>query len=91
MGGRKRRVHTKEKKQAEPRNTNKGPMWTVESDKVVRTHRSCPKCGPAVFLADHYDRMHCGQCGYTIFKHQQPNAGEEERTERISARKRKEE
>jgi small subunit ribosomal protein S27Ae len=89
MGGRKRRVKTHEKKQRTPRNVNKGPMWKVDSDKLVRTHRSCPKCGPAVFLAEHYDRMHCGQCGYTMFKRQQ-QAGEEEKKDRVEARRKKE-
>ena len=82
-------VHTKDKKQSAPRNTNKGPMWTIQEDKVMRMRRSCPKCGPAVFMAEHYDRMHCGQCGYTIFKHQQP-ADQEEVQERISSRRKNE-
>ncbi|MHA1745765.1 MAG: 30S ribosomal protein S27ae [Promethearchaeota archaeon] len=66
--GAKRKVKTKEKIQKPPRNKNKGPMWTVEGDSVVRQRRSCPKCGPGVFLAVHYDREHCGKCGYTQFK-----------------------
>ncbi|MFX1500941.1 MAG: 30S ribosomal protein S27ae, partial [Promethearchaeota archaeon] len=28
-----------------------------EGDKLVRTQRSCPKCGPSYFLANHYDRF----------------------------------
>jgi small subunit ribosomal protein S27Ae len=70
MGKAKRKVKTKEKKPKDPRNTNKGPMWTVEADKLVRTHRFCQKCGPGVFMAEHYDRLHCGRCGYTMFKRQ---------------------
>ena len=42
--------------------------YKMEGDKLVRTHRSCPKCGPSYFLANHYDRWSCGKCGYTIFK-----------------------
>jgi len=42
--------------------------FTIEGDKLVRTHRTCPKCGAGFFLADHYDRWSCGKCGYTIFK-----------------------
>jgi len=30
--------------------------------------KSCPKCGPGVFLADHKDRESCGKCGYTVKK-----------------------
>ncbi|MHA2398314.1 MAG: 30S ribosomal protein S27ae, partial [Promethearchaeota archaeon] len=42
--------------------------YKVEGGKLVRTHRTCPKCGPSYFLANHYDRWSCGKCGYTIFK-----------------------
>jgi small subunit ribosomal protein S27Ae len=42
--------------------------YNIEEDKLVRTHRSCPKCGPSYYLADHYDRWSCGKCGYTVFK-----------------------
>ena len=27
----------------------------------------CPRCGPAIFLAVHKDRLHCGKCNYTEF------------------------
>jgi len=68
-GGRaKRKVKTKEKRQRKPRNKNKSPMWNMEGEKVIRVRKSCPKCGPGVFMAEHYDRMHCGNCGYTMFK-----------------------
>jgi len=30
--------------------------------------KSCPKCGPGVFMAEHKDRTSCGKCGYTEFK-----------------------
>jgi small subunit ribosomal protein S27Ae len=75
--GAKRKVKTKEKRQKTSRNKNKGPMWNIEGDKIIRTHKSCPKCGPGVFLADHYDRMHCGACGYTLFKRPVEKSSEE--------------
>ena len=28
-------------------------------------NKSCPKCGPGTFLANHKDRDACGKCGYT--------------------------
>ncbi|HEA70868.1 MAG: 30S ribosomal protein S27ae [Candidatus Lokiarchaeum sp. GC14_75] len=43
-------------------------FYKFEEGKVIRTHRSCPKCGPSFFLANHYDRWSCGKCGYTVFK-----------------------
>jgi small subunit ribosomal protein S27Ae len=39
-----------------------------QSGKIVRTLKTCSKCGPGVFLAEHYDRFHCGKCGITQFK-----------------------
>ena len=29
--------------------------------------KTCPRCGPGVFLAEHKDRAHCGKCNYTEF------------------------
>jgi small subunit ribosomal protein S27Ae len=86
MGKAKRKVKTKDKKQKPPRNKNKGPMWVVENDRVVRTRRSCPKCGPAVFLAIHYDRVHCGNCGFTDY----PDKGNEQHGDKMRARRRRE-
>ena len=48
--------------------TNVSKYYKIEGDKLVRTHRTCPKCGEGYFLADHYDRWSCGKCGYTTFK-----------------------
>ncbi len=38
--------------------------YKIEGDKVVRTHKACPVCGPGVFLAQHKDRQSCGRCGH---------------------------
>ena len=48
--------------------TDVSKFYKIEGDSLVRTHRTCPKCGPGFFLADHYDRWSCGKCGYTVFK-----------------------
>ena len=64
----KKSVKSKGKKPKIARRTNKGPMWTLEGSKVIRNRTHCPKCGPGVHMAEHYDRLHCGKCGYTKFK-----------------------
>lgn len=46
---------------------SKVSLYEVKEDKVVRTRRTCPECGPGVFLAKHKDRESCGRCGYTEF------------------------
>ena len=51
---------------------NASKYYKIEGNKLVRTHRTCPKCGPSYFLADHYDRSSCGRCGYAVFKRKGP-------------------
>ncbi|MEM3127061.1 MAG: 30S ribosomal protein S27ae [Candidatus Woesearchaeota archaeon] len=39
--------------------------YLVSGGKLERKNRSCPKCGPGIFMAKHKDREACGKCGYT--------------------------
>jgi len=41
--------------------------YTIAGDKIQRKNKSCPKCGPGIFLAVHGNRVHCGACKYTEF------------------------
>ena len=50
----------------------KRELFKVEGDRIVRLRKNCPKCGDGVFLAEHKDRLSCGQCGYTEFKGREP-------------------
>ena len=43
-------------------------FFKIEGDRINRLRKHCPKCGPAVFLAEHKNRFSCGKCGYTEFK-----------------------
>ncbi len=38
--------------------------YEVSGDSLKRKNKSCPKCGPGVFMASHPDRWTCGKCGY---------------------------
>ena len=40
-------------------------VYEVSGDSIKRKNKTCPKCGPGVFLAEHKDRLTCGKCGYT--------------------------
>ena len=39
--------------------------YEVSGSNIKRKNKSCPKCGPGVFLAKHKDRLTCGSCGYS--------------------------
>lgn len=47
---------------------SKRDLYEIEDGQLVRARKTCPKCGDGVFLAEHNDRLSCGQCGYTEFK-----------------------
>ncbi|MCI4357457.1 MAG: 30S ribosomal protein S27ae [Thermoplasmata archaeon] len=40
-------------------------LYAIQGETFTRTHRSCPKCGPGVFLAEHANRRSCGRCGFS--------------------------
>jgi len=46
--------------------SQKWKMYTISGDKITRA-KSCPRCGPGVFLANRQNRVHCGKCNYTEF------------------------
>ncbi|MCI4340230.1 MAG: 30S ribosomal protein S27ae [Thermoplasmata archaeon] len=43
-------------------------LYTTKGDALTRTHKSCPKCGSGIFLAEHPNRRSCGKCGYSETK-----------------------
>lgn len=46
----------------------KRDCYNVEDGEVERENPTCPKCGEGVLLAEHGDRKHCGNCGYTKYQ-----------------------
>lgn len=40
-------------------------VYEVIGDTLKKKNKTCPKCGPGVFMASHKDRWTCGKCGYT--------------------------
>ncbi|MFA5930937.1 MAG: 30S ribosomal protein S27ae [archaeon] len=51
-----------EKKEA--KKISKSAMYDVSTGVLKRKNKFCPKCGPGVFLAEHKERVSCGNCGY---------------------------
>ena len=39
-------------------------FYQVSGNKVERKNKFCPKCGVGIFLAEHKERLSCGNCGY---------------------------
>ena len=57
---------------AAPKKSTKKVMqvWKLYESKgaLKRKNKTCPKCGPGFFLADHANRISCGKCGYAEMK-----------------------
>lgn len=47
-------------------------LYNTKGDALARTHKTCPKCGPGTFLAEHANRRSCGKCGYMESKASEP-------------------
>ena len=69
----------------------KNQFFKVEGDKINRIRRHCPKCGPAVFIAEHKDRFSCGKCGYTEFKSSVKKEIKTEKTQDLKINQKQEE
>ena len=48
----------------ENKKISKSERYDVSGGVLKRKNKSCPKCGPGVFMGEHKDRVSCGKCGY---------------------------
>jgi len=55
------------KKTKNKKASQKWAKYEVKESGVSRK-KTCPKCGPGVFLGEHTDRWYCGKCGYVEIK-----------------------
>jgi small subunit ribosomal protein S27Ae len=46
--------------------SKKYTKYKIEGDKITRD-RSCPRCGPGIFLMNSQGRLYCGKCHYSEF------------------------
>jgi small subunit ribosomal protein S27Ae len=56
------------KKHTNKPTSKKYKMYKVEGDKIVSKERSCPRCGPGIFLSTGKGRSYCGRCHLTEFE-----------------------
>jgi len=65
-----KKAKKKEKRGKKPhKNKPSSQRWKkykIEGDKVVR-EKTCPRCGPGIFLMKGKNRLYCGKCHYTSF------------------------
>ncbi|MFA4952725.1 MAG: 30S ribosomal protein S27ae [Candidatus Pacearchaeota archaeon] len=46
--------------------SKKYTKYKIEGNKIIR-ERTCPRCGPGVFLMNSKERLYCGKCHYSEF------------------------
>jgi small subunit ribosomal protein S27Ae len=47
--------------------SKKYTKYKIVGDKIVR-EKSCPRCGPGIFLMNSKGRLYCGKCHYCEFE-----------------------
>lgn len=56
------------KKEHKNKPTSKKYTKYVISGNSIKRAKTCPRCGPGVFLMEADNRVYCGSCHYTEFK-----------------------
>ncbi len=78
--GKKKTIKKGKKPHKNKPTSKKYTKYKIEGDKITRTSRFCPRCGPGVFLMNSQGRFYCGKCQYTEFegkKQEEKSASEE--------------
>ena len=47
--------------------SKKYTKYKIEDGKIASKGKSCPRCGPGVFLMETNNRSYCGRCHLTEF------------------------
>ena len=47
--------------------SKKYTKYKIDGDKIIR-EKTCPRCGPGVFLMNSQGRLYCGKCHYSEFQ-----------------------
>jgi small subunit ribosomal protein S27Ae len=40
-------------------------LYEISGNHANKKNKTCPKCGPGIFMANHKDRWTCGKCKYS--------------------------
>jgi small subunit ribosomal protein S27Ae len=57
----------KEKPKAPKRRVKVHTLYKVDGSSLTRLRKECPRCGKGYFMAQHKNRLTCGNCGYTTY------------------------
>jgi len=57
---------SKRKKRSHP-TSQKYKFYKISGDSITR-EKSCPRCGPGIFLMKASNRLYCGKCHWTSFE-----------------------
>ncbi len=72
----KRKEHQGKKPHKNKPTSEKWKMYKIEGEKIIRK-KTCPRCGPGIFLMQAKDRIYCGKCHFTEFVSAVPSAAKE--------------
>jgi len=61
----KSKIKGKKKHKNKP-TSRKYKKYKIQGDKIIR-EKSCPRCGPGIFLSVGQNRAYCGRCHFTEF------------------------
>jgi small subunit ribosomal protein S27Ae len=62
-------VKNKSKRQKKNKPTSKRyKFYKLQGESVVREGKTCPRCGPGIFLMKANNRLYCGKCHFTSFE-----------------------
>ncbi|MFH1452187.1 MAG: 30S ribosomal protein S27ae [archaeon] len=56
------------KKHVNKPTSKKSTKYKIKDGVVVEKARSCPRCGPGIFLSVGKGRAYCGRCHFTEFE-----------------------
>jgi len=73
--GVKKSVKKGKKVHKNKKTSKKYTKYKIEGDKITR-ERTCPRCGPGIFLMNSQGRMYCGNCHYSEFGPKEVSSGE---------------
>ncbi len=62
----KKKERKGKKKHINKPSSQRWKMYKVSGTSLVK-EKSCPRCGPGIFLMKANNRLYCGRCHYTSF------------------------